>query len=75
MVKDSNTRRLICSRVGGGEFERLGTRSMEDDVERGAPQPMHAGAFSLTARPHSLHAISAMDTPFSTNVRSGGSVE
>src|ERR1700730_2660620 len=58
--KDNRARRLICSRVGGGAFERFGTRSMGDDVVSGAPQPMHTVALSLTARPHSLHAISAM---------------
>src|ERR1700694_5934708 len=58
--RDNNARRLICSRVGGGAFERFGTRSMGDDVLRGAPQPMHTVALLLTARPHSLHAIRAM---------------
>jgi|SRR5882724_9101296 len=59
--KDNNARRLICLRVGGGAFERFATRSMgDDDVVSGAPQPMHTAALSLTARPHSLHAVSAM---------------
>jgi hypothetical protein len=50
--------------VGAGAFERFGTRSMgDDDVVRGAPQPMHTVALSLTARPHSLHVISVMVLP------------
>src|SRR6266581_109563 len=62
--KDNHARRLICSRVGGGAFERFATRSMGDDeVVRGAPQPMHTVALSLTARPHSLHVISVMVLP------------
>jgi hypothetical protein len=54
---------LICSGEGGRAFEGFGTRSMEDNVFSGAPQPMHVAALSLTARPHSLHAISAMTRP------------
>jgi len=60
VANDDNARRLICSRVGGGAFERFGTASTPDDKASGAPQPMHADALVLTARPHSLQVIKAM---------------
>lgn len=62
--RDRIARRLICWRVGGDMLVSVGTTLMGDAVGSGAPQPIHAGALLLTARPHSLHAIKAMSFPY-----------